>query len=147
VKSQGPLFQQPSFRERARFVVLALATIAVGLVVHLRGTILAPLVRDALGDALWAMMVALWVAAAAPRARRWRRGSAALALCWAVEISQLYHAQTLDAWRRTTVGHLVLGSDFDARDLGAYAVGVLAAVLLETLMRRGAAVARAVGSR
>jgi hypothetical protein len=37
----------------------------------------------------------------------------------------------LDALRRTTAGHLALGSGFDRRDFAAYAGGVLAAVLLE----------------
>jgi hypothetical protein len=55
----------------------------------------------------------------------------ALAVCFVVELSQLYHAPALDALRQTTVGHLVLGSDFDPRDLAAYAAGVLAAAMLE----------------
>jgi hypothetical protein len=33
--------------------------------------------------------------------------------------------------RATRVGHLVLGSDFDPRDLAAYAVGVAFAVMME----------------
>jgi hypothetical protein len=55
----------------------------------------------------------------------------ALGVCFAVEASQAYHTPGLDALRRTTIGHLVLGSDFDAWDLAAYTLGVLAAVLLE----------------
>ena len=38
--------------------------------------------------------------------------------------------------RRTRIGHLVLGSGFDRRDLLAYAAGVLATVLLERAWRR-----------
>jgi hypothetical protein len=33
--------------------------------------------------------------------------------------------------RATTLGSLVLGNDFDARDLAAYALGIGAAALLE----------------
>jgi len=48
----------------------------------------------------------------------------ALAFCCAVEFSQLWHTPWLNAVRRTTAGHLVLGSGFNARDLVAYAGGV-----------------------
>lgn len=122
-------------RTRVSFVALALATIGVGLAVHRLGTGLPPPVDDVLGDALWAMMIAWWIAAALPQTPLRTRGVAALALCWAVEASQLYHAPAVDALRDTTVGHLVLGSDFEARDLAAYALGVLTALLLEGAAR------------
>jgi uncharacterized protein DUF2809 len=124
-------------RRRAAFLALACATIAVGLVVHLRGTALGPVVQDVLGDALWAMMIAWWVSALAPRARLAVRSTTAYVICATVEFSQLYHTATLDAVRATTLGHLVLGSGFDPRDLAAYGVGVALAALVES-----AAVAR-----
>jgi hypothetical protein len=115
--------------------VLACATIAVGLLVHLRGAALGPVARDVLGDALWAMMIAWWTGVLAPRARFTVRCSAAYAVCAAVEVSQLYHTPALDAVRETTLGHLVLGSGFDPRDLAAYAAGVALAALLESVSR------------
>ena len=118
-------------RTRLPFVILALSTIALGLVVHSRGTVLSPSVRDMLGDGLWAMMIAWLVAAGCPRAARWIRGLTALAICWAVEFGQLYHGPLVDGWRRTVAGQLVLGSGFNARDLVAYALGILVAALLE----------------
>jgi uncharacterized protein DUF2809 len=125
-------------RARLRYVALAVATIAVGLIVHLRGTLLPPAARDALGDALWAVMIVWGVSAAAPVARPAARGLVALALCWTVEASQLLHTPALDAVRATTLGQLVLGSGFDPRDLVAYAAGVLAALLGEAVARRSA---------
>jgi hypothetical protein len=118
------------------FVALALGTIAVGLVVHWHGTALPPTLRDVLGDALWAMMIAWWIGALIPRARLDRRLGLALATCWAVEFSQLYHAPMLDGWRQTTMGQLVLGSGFDLRDLAAYAIGVLSALVFEIRVKR-----------
>lgn len=118
-------------RARAPYAALALGTIAVGLAVHWRGLGLPPAVRDVLGDALWAAMVAGWGGAAFPRAPLRARSAGALALCAAVEFSQLYRRPALDALRRTGLGRLVLGSEFDARDLGAYALGVLAVALLD----------------
>ena len=127
-------------RARATYVAAALATIVVGLVVQLGGAVLSPAARDILGDALWAAMIAWWVGALVPGVRLFTRSSIAYAICAAVELSQLYHAPTLDAVRDTTLGQLVFGSGFDARDLLAYAAGIAAATLLE-------ATARAAGPR
>ena len=116
---------------RLLFVVLVIATIGVGLGVHRWGDALPDAARDILGDALWAMMMAWWVGAAVPGARPLPRAGVALAIAWIVEFSQLYHTPAIDRVRATTLGHLMLGIDFDARDLAAYAAGVLAALLLE----------------
>ena len=56
----------------------------------------------------------------------------------------MYHTPAIDAIRATRIGHLVLGSGFDPRDLLAYAIGVIGAVLLEAAVvarsgRHGAA--------
>ncbi len=126
----------PLVRTRATFVALAVGTIAIGLCVHWRGDILGVALRDVLGDALWAAMIAWWVTALFPGASLRTRGIAALAICFAVEVSQLYRLPTLDAVRRTTLGQLVLGSGFDPRDFVSYALGVLAATLLEWIVRR-----------
>lgn len=120
-----------SIRIRAPYVALAVGTIALGLMVHWWGGGLAPAVRDVLADGLWAAMMTWWVAALVPRASLRARAAVALAICVVVETSQRYHTPGMDALRRTTAGHLVLGSDFDPRDLAAYSAGVLAVVLLE----------------
>jgi hypothetical protein len=117
---------------RATYVALALCTIAVGLLVHGRGGALGPVARDVAGDALWAAMIAWWAGALAPRTRLAVRSAAALAICVAVEGSQLYHAPGVDAVRRTRLGQLVLGSGFDPRDIAAYAAGVAGAALIES---------------
>jgi hypothetical protein len=129
-------------RGRLPFVVFALAAITAGLVVHAYAGALSPTVRDVLGDALWAAMLTAWIGALSPSTMLWRRGVIALGLCALVELSQRYHTSALDTMRRTTFGHLVLGSDYDARDLGAYTLGVLAAVVLERLARRREAAAQ-----
>lgn len=118
---------------RAMYLSAAVATIAAGLLVHLRGNVLGPVLQDVLGDALWAAMMVWGIGAIMPRVGALVRGAAAYAVCVGVEVSQLYHAPTLDALRATTVGHLVLGSGFDARDMAAYAAGVLGALLVERI--------------
>ena len=125
-------------RQRALFVALAAATIAVGLLVHLGGMAIGRDVRDVLGDALWAAMIAWWTGALAPGWRLATRSATAYAVCVGVEVSQLYHTPALDAARATVLGHLVLGSGFDARDLAAYALGIGGAALLEAaVLARG----------
>ena len=69
---------------RIRYLALAAGTIAVGLFVNRRGDALAPVVRDVLGDALWAMMVVWWLAAIGPAMRLPWRGAVALAICLVV---------------------------------------------------------------
>ena len=119
-----------------RYVALALGTIGLGLAVHRGGGDLQADVRDVLGDALWAAMIFWLVSAVAPAARLGVRTASALAICMAVELGQLVSHPLLNAARRTTIGHLVLGTDFDARDLVAYAAGGLSAALLAFLARR-----------
>jgi hypothetical protein len=119
---------------RLRYVVLAFGTIVAGLTVHWDAYGLNAVLRDVLGDALWAAMMVWWVSAVAPRASLRVRAGTALAFSFAVEASQLYHAPSLDALRRTNAGHLLLGSGFDPRDLAAYTVGVLAAAALDRVL-------------
>ena len=121
----------PRHRARSAYLALAVGTIAAGLGVHWYGTALSPAARDVAGDALWAAMTLWLVGAAAPATRLAARAGIALAFCFAIEFSQLYHTPLLDALRGTTAGHLVLGSGFDPRDLAAYTAGILVAALLE----------------
>jgi len=102
----------------------------IGLAVHLGGGALPSALRDKLGDALWAAMILCWLSALLPFVALGMRALAAFAICSAVELSQLLQAPWLDAIRATRIGHLVLGSGFDARDLFAYAGGVVCAVFL-----------------
>lgn len=117
---------------------MALGTIAVGLLVHGRGEALGPVARDVVGDALWAAMIFWWVSFATPRSPRLIRAAIALLVCATVEVSQLSHAPILVTLRSTRLGALVLGSGFDPRDLASYALGVVAAVILDARLVRAA---------
>ncbi len=130
---------------RRTYVGLALGTIALGLVVHLRGAAaLGATARDVLGDALWAMMIYWWVGVIAPSMSLARRSVVALLICVAVEFGQLVRTPWLTAVRATRLGHLMLGSDFDARDLLAYATGVALAALQDIRLFRSVAIRRVI---
>jgi hypothetical protein len=133
-------------RVRGAYAALAIATIAVGLAVHLGGVPMPPVARDIVGDALWAAMLTWWISALVPRMALGARAALALAACFAVEVSQLYHTPALDAVRGTRLGHLVLGSGFDPRDFAAYALGVLGAAALERGWHRRRSVTRRDGA-
>ncbi len=117
-------------RRRLPYVAAALATIALGLALRARRAALPAALADVLGDALWAAMVFWWIGALAPRASIRVRAACALAVAWTVEAAQLWRAPWLVALRGTRLGHLVLGTDFDPRDLLAYAVGIACAAAL-----------------
>jgi hypothetical protein len=125
---------------RGRYLVLALVTIVAGLAAHLHGGFMGALLRDAVADALWAAMIFWLFSLAAPSSSAIVRGASSLAFCVAIELSQLVRADWLLAIRRTTLGHLALGSDFVARDLVWYAGGVIVAATIEAMMTRRAAV-------
>jgi len=121
---------------RYAYVAAAAATIGIGLWLHHAGGALSSRTRDVLGDALWAAMMLWWVSAALPNARLLWRSVVAYGICVVVELSQLVDAPAIDDVRSTTIGQLVLGSGFDARDLLAYAAGVLVAALIARAFAR-----------
>jgi hypothetical protein len=115
---------------------LAVATIAIGLAVHLHADGVPTAVRDVLGDALWGAMIFWLMSVAVPATGLPIRIAAALGICFVVELSQLYQGVDFVALRRTALGHLVLGSDFDPRDFISYSLGVLGAAALDRRLSR-----------
>jgi len=88
------------------------------------------------GDALWALAVLLICAFVKPGASATRLAISALAISYLDELSQLYAAPWLNAVRRTTVGHLVLGSVFSWLDICAYTVGVAVGFCVDGVILR-----------
>lgn len=134
------------FRDPLRSRVLYLSAAAVVVVLGLASRRYPLLVPATLGkypgDALWALMVFLVAGALLRSASTIRIALVALGLAYAVELSQLCQTPWLNAIRRTTPGHLMLGSHFHALDLIAYAVGVACGIFVERiyflrLARRG----------
>ena len=110
-------------RRRILLAVVAVALVAVGLAVA-RGTD-GPAGAFA-GDALYAALLYVVVAALAPRARARAAAPIAFAICAAVELFQL---TGIPAQLAQTVpgAALVLGTTFQGTDLVAYAIGAAVA--------------------
>jgi hypothetical protein len=83
------------------------------------------------GDALWTIVVFLLGCTILPRASTLKIAGSALAISYIVELCQLYQAPWIVAIRQTTIGHLLLGSQFAWEDLVAYTVGAAIAMLAE----------------
>lgn len=108
-----------------------LTTIAAGLASRRWPELLPDVFGKYPGDALYAVMVYWLVVLARPRDGIARSVAVAVAICFAIEFQQRWQPPWLQAIRATTIGRLVLGSHFDAPDLAAYAIGVLAAMAIE----------------
>jgi len=123
-------------RSRALYAILILVVIVAGLASRRYPSLLPAQLGKYPGDALWALMVMLLFGFAKPRWSIARTAVAALSTSFAVEFSQIYQADWINAIRETTLGHLVLGSGFDPRDLLAYTVGVAIGAASEMLASR-----------
>ncbi|MDR6195521.1 DUF2809 domain-containing protein [Siphonobacter sp. SORGH_AS_0500] len=108
-------------KARLRYGFLILVTIAIGLISRKLSFI--PL---GVGDALWALMIFWMMIFCFPTAKLVRLMLVSLLICFAVEASQLYQAEWINAIRRTLPGRLILGQGFLWSDLWAYAIGVSA---------------------
>jgi hypothetical protein len=125
------------------YTTLAGLTIGAGLTSRQYPAIFPEFIARYAGDTLWAAMM-FWILALV-----WRRAStrglawSALAVAYAVEFSQLYHAPWIDSIRATRIGALALGSGFLWSDLVCYAVGAGFGAALDLLIvsrqRRSAA--------
>jgi hypothetical protein len=124
------------FRRRAFYAAGVVAVIALGLLWRSRWLDLPRFPAKYGGDALWALMVYLLVRSWQPRLSPWLGAGVALAISFAVEGSQLYHAPWIDGLRGTRLGALALGSTFNAPDLLAYTAGVACGLLIDVASLR-----------
>jgi uncharacterized protein (DUF1810 family) len=118
-------------RRRSLYAAWTAVVICAGLASRSDFVGLPPFLAKYAGDALWALMVFLGIALLVPTRSTATVAGLALAVSCAVEASQLYHAPWLDAIRRTTLGHLVLGDTFAWGDIGAYLVGITVGAVAE----------------
>ena len=125
----------PRARKRWHYLLATGLVIAAGLASRKFPGLLPAVLGKYPGDAFWAMMVFLGLCVLLPVRPALHLAALALAICCAVELSQLYHAAWIDGIRATTVGHLILGSTFNWRDLAAYTAGIAVVAALDRGLR------------
>jgi Protein of unknown function (DUF2809) len=83
------------------------------------------------GSVLWAAMVFFLVAISGASLPRWRIAAIAVAIAVSVELFRLVHTPSLDAFRLTLAGALLLGRIFSLWNLLAYGVGIALGVAID----------------
>lgn len=86
-------------------------------------TALPRLVQAYAGDTLWALALFLFLAFLFPAFPTLGVALVTLALSFAVEVSQIYQAEWINAVRNTRIGGLILGFGFKWSDLICYTLG------------------------
>ncbi len=119
-------------RSRSALAALCLALVGAGLASRSGAADALPgwFTRNA-GDALWTTNLYFLLALLRPASAPGRLLLAALLLSFAVEFSQLYQADWIDALRANRFGALVLGRGFLWADLPRYAAGAALAWMLD----------------
>jgi hypothetical protein len=89
------------------------------------------------GSVLWAIALYWLIALGFPRYSSAGLAMSAAVVAAVLEFSRLWHVATLDLFRLTLAGRLLLGRYFSLKNIVAYWVGIaLAAAVDEWLMRR-----------
>ena len=119
------------------YLGMSIATMLAGLVLRLAPLGLPYAITKWGGSGLWAAMVYWLAAMLLPFRRVLTVAAVAGALAGLVELTRLYHAPGLDAFRRTLAGVLLLGSVFSYWHLVVYWAAIaLAAIVDWRLLRR-----------
>ena len=116
------------------YIIAALIVVTLGLVSRKMVNHLPEIVNMYLGDALWALMIYLYVAIIFKTLSIKTVAISSLLFCYLIELSQLYHDPWIDQIRNTRLGGLVLGFGFLWSDILAYTMGVGIGVLMEWMI-------------
>jgi hypothetical protein len=110
---------------------LVFGTIAAGLTLRLAHFGLPFVVVKYGGSMLWALMIYWIVSSIRPRWPVTRGALMSSAIATAVEVFKLYHTPSVDAFRLTLPGALLLGRVFSIWDLIAYAFAITAGAFVD----------------
>ena len=119
-------------RNRLIYALLVLLTIGIGLASRRFSFLLPPWLAKNAGDVLYAVMAYWLLGLCFPRLSPLRTAVAAGLFCFGIEFLKFSNAPWLAAARHNRYGMLVFGSGFHVSNLVCYALGVLAALLIET---------------
>ncbi|WP_316753212.1 DUF2809 domain-containing protein [Pedobacter gandavensis] len=112
-------------KKRFTYALLILIVIAAGLLS--RKTTLVPLF---VGDLLYAVMMFCGIRFLLIKSGYQKIAIISLAVCYGIELAQLYQAPWINQLRSTTLGALVLGRGFLWSDMVAYTAGIAICVFI-----------------
>lgn len=112
-------------RARLLYAGATLLVLFAGLATRVWADRLPAFVAAHFGDALWAAMIYCGMRFLTVNKTPLLAFGASLLFCAAIECSQLYQAEWIEAWRGTLLGSLILGHGFLAVDLVRYGAGIL----------------------
>jgi hypothetical protein len=123
---------------RIKYAVLTALLIGAGLLT--RGAIpgLPAAIAKYCGAVIWGGMIYAAMACLMPKQSVVRTAIAAALVTTGVELSQLWHTGTLDAFRRTTIGVLLIGRFFSWWDVVSYLIGIAAVAVFDKFVLRTA---------
>ena len=116
-------------RNRVHYFFIIIFVVLLGLFSRSRFT--PEIIYPYIGDAFYALMMYFIVAFLCPASPRKTVFLTAVAICFVIELSQLYQAEWINNIRNYKLGALVLGHGFLWSDLLAYLFGALAGFFLE----------------
>lgn len=119
---------------RAIYLLACCLLIGAGLLARAPVLGLPPLIAKYSGSAIWGAMVYFAVASLIPAQPLLRRTAITALIAIATEFSQLVHVGWLDAFRRTTLGVLLIGRFFSWWDIVCYLAGIAVASGIDRLM-------------
>jgi glycopeptide antibiotics resistance protein len=111
-----------------------ISTIALGLAS--RSSFIPELIYPYLGDVFYALMIFWIFGFLFPRMSSKKIALISILTCFLIEFSQLYHAEWIDAIRKTRLGGLILGFGFLWSDLVSYVVGGMIGLGLEYMLEK-----------
>ncbi len=123
-------------RNRFLYIIATLIVIISGLASRKLSGYMPETVNMYLGDALWALMIYIYVGIIFRKLPIKRTAIYSLLFCYLIELSQLYHAQWIDQIRNTRLGGMVLGFGFLWSDILAYSMGIGFGLLIESTITK-----------
>lgn len=119
--------------KRLLYITITAITIGMGLFIRIKKDWFPETFNVYAGDALYAFMMYFLISIITNKHPVFK-AIAALTVCYAIELSQLYKAAWIETIRQTLPGRLILGSGFLYSDLLAYAIGVALAFFVDYLL-------------
>jgi hypothetical protein len=112
-------------------LILLLITIPVGLAVRLLPLNLPWFLYKYLGSTLWAIALYWFLAALLPKLRPQAIATLAITIATLLELSRLIPIASIDAFRITFAGKILLGRYFSIKNIAAYLFAIALTAILD----------------